>query len=573
MTDNDKPNDAEQSETNGVDSATTQRARRREAALRRLGATGPTKRGAIGLGVGAVVAVVAITSVGSLWASPSPDMDTAARAADLPATDTLSVCPGTPKLPKGSDESTDLEFSAESSDAVSALTVTAASDLAGNIPGISYYATKTDPDKQPSATEITDALDEEVQQGPPATAAEDGTVTKRADYDVVSEPDKHGHSIALSTQPVGGTPGIAAGTAQYAATDGDLAGMTTGACTPAAHEHWLPGATTTTGTTAVLTVTNPSATNSTVNLDVFDEDGPVEASGASGIVLAPGQTRSMLVAGLAPRQESVAVHVSSSGGPVAADIQQNRLDGIVPAGVDTLQSAATGTDLVIPGVEISKDAEDIAERSDLDGQGPALHVASTGSGASATITLRGPYGLIELPSKASAIEVAPGATTTVDLGDVKPGTYAVEIESDANVVASATTVAFNKAADNEDATGNTSAVDTAYMPSTKPIRGETMVSLPALADPEAKLVLTSAQDADVTITPVDSKGKRGEPFTQELAADTAVTVNEKADSYLLETGSNAVHAGLMVDSSAGISTVPVNTVSETGSGLPVRVGY
>src|SRR5699024_7777283 len=187
-----------------------------------------------------------------------------------------SVCPGIPKLPKGSDDGADLEFSAESSDAVSALTVTAASDLAGNIPGITYYATKADPDKQPSATEITDALDEEMQQGPPAT-------------------------------------GVAAATAQHAATAGDLAGMATAADTPAAHEHWLPGATTTTGTTAVLTVTNPSSTHSTIPLDVFDQDGPVDSSGATGIVLAPGQTRSMLVAGLAPRQESVAVPVSSSG--------------------------------------------------------------------------------------------------------------------------------------------------------------------------------------------------------------------------------------------------------------------
>src|SRR5699024_12794122 len=95
-----------------------------------------------------IEAVAAIMTVGSLWATPSPDMDTAARPADLPATDTLSVCPGTPKLPKGSDDDADLEFSAESSDAVSALTVTAASDLAGNIPGFKYYETKAVPDKK-----------------------------------------------------------------------------------------------------------------------------------------------------------------------------------------------------------------------------------------------------------------------------------------------------------------------------------------------------------------------------------------------------------------------------------------
>lgn len=555
------------------DTGSTERARRREAALRRLGMVGPSKRAAAVFGIGAVAAVAAITVAGSLWAAPSPEMDTAARAAELPATQTFSVCPGIPMLPEGSEDGGDIEFSPDSSDAVSALSIAAASDLAGNIPGMSYFAAEADPDEQPSTTQITDSLDEEVQQGPPATAATDGTVTNRGHYEVISEPDDNGQPIALATEPVGGTPGTAAGSTQYAATDGDLAGMTAASCTPAAHQQWLTGATTTTGTTSVLTITNPSATNSTVNLSVYGADGPTEASGATGIVLAPGQTQSMLVAGLAPREESVAVQVSSSGGPVAADIQQHRLDGIVPAGVDTLQSAATGSNVVIPGIQIPDDATDIAEGSGLDGQSPTLHVASTGSAASATITLRGPDGPVDIPGEASAIELSPGATTTVDLTGVEPGTYAVEIDADANIVASGTSLAFNPEGDNDDATGNTSAVDTAYMPATESIRGETMVALPALADPESQLVLTSAEDATVSITPVDDEGQRGETVEQELAADTAVTVDEEASGYLIETGSNAVHAGVMIDSSAGISAMPVNTVNETGSGLPVRLGY
>lgn len=560
--------------TPAEDPGTTERARRREAALRRLGKTGPSKRGAAVFGVGAVVAVAAVTVAGSFWASsPTPDMETAAPAAELPATQTLSVCPGIPMLPEGSEDGEDVQFSADSSDAVSALSVAAASDLAGNIPGMAYYGAETDPDSEPSATQITDSLDEEVQQGPPATAATDGTVSSRAHYEVISEPDDDGYPIALATEPVGGSPGTAAGSTQYAATDGDLAGMSAAACTTAAHEHWLTGATTTTGTTSVLTLTNPSSTNATVNLTVAGEDGPTETSGASGIVLAPGQTQSMLVAGLAQSEPSVGVQVSSSGGPVAADIQQHRLDGIVPAGVDTLQSAQTGSDVVIPGFQITADAEDIADESGLDDQTPTLHVASTGSAASATITLRGSDGPVDIPGDASAIELGAGATTTVDLSGVEPGTYAVEIDADANVAASATSLAYNPAGDNEDATGNTSAVDTAYMPTTSPIRGETMVALPSLADPEAELVLTSAEEATVSITPVDDDGGRGEAFTQELSGDTAVTIAEDAAGYLLETSSNEVHAGVMVDSSAGISAMPVNTVSETGSGLPVRIGY
>lgn len=570
MTDENEPNQTAEEH----DSASTERARRREAALRRLGKTGPSKRAAAVFGIGAVAAVAAMTVAGSLWATTSPDMDTEARPAQLPATQTFSVCPGNPMLPEGSDDSTDVQFSAASSDAVSALGIAAASDLAGNIPGMAYFPAETSPDDQPSPSQITESLEEEVQQGPPATAGTDGTVTNRAHFEVISEPAENGQPVALSVEPVGGAPGTVSGSTQYAATDGDLAGMTAAACTPAAHQHWLTGATTTTGTTSVLTVTNPSATNSTVNLAVFGADGPVEESGISDIVLAPGQTQALLVAGLAPREDSVAVRVSSSGGPVAADIQQHRLDGIVPAGVDTLQPATTGSNVVVPGVQISSDAESIAEESGLDGQQPTLHVASTGSAVSATITLRGPDGPVDIPTEVSAIELAPGASTTVDLSGVAPGTYAVEIDADASVVASADSVAFNPAGDNEDATGNTAAVDTAYMPSTAPIRGETMVALPALAEPVSQLLLTSAEEATVSITPIDDEGRRGEEFTQELSGETAVTIDdEDAAGYVLETGAHDVHAGVLVDSSAGISAMPVNTVSETGSGLPVRLGY
>ncbi|OAV60236.1 DUF5719 family protein [Enteractinococcus helveticum] len=556
------------------DTGSTDRARRREAALRRLERTSLSKRTAAVLGLGTAAAVSAITVAGSLWSPTPPAMDTAARAAELPATPVVGVCPGAPALPEGAGSNEDLDFSPLSSDAATALTVTAGSDLAGNIPGISYFAATPGTDGPGSAQDITEPLDEELQQGPPATAATDGTVRQLAHYDAITDPSQDGQPVALAVEPVGGNPGLAAATAQYAATDGDLAGMTTGACTPAAHQHWLTGAITTTGTTAVLSITNPSATNSTVDLAVFGDAGRIEASGASGIVLAPGQTTSMLVAGLAPRQESVAIEVSTSGGPVAASIQQHRLDGIVPAGVDTLQPAATGTNVVVPGIVIDDDAAAISEGSGLDGQTPQLHIASTGAAASATISLRGPDGPVDIPAEASAVELAPGATTTVDLTGVEPGTYAVAIESDANILASATSLAFNPAADNDDATGNTAAVDTAYQSATRPIRGETMVALPALGSPASQLVLSSDADATVNVTPINADGDVGETREQEIAANSAVTVtDDAATAYLIETGSSSVHAGVVTTSDAGISAMPVNTVTATGSGLPVRLGY
>src|SRR5699024_7503026 len=109
------------------------------AALRRLRKTGPSKRAAAVFGIGAVAAVAAMTVAGSLWAATTPDIDTDARPAELPATQTFSVCPGVPMLPEGSENGADVQFSADSSDAVSALAVAAASDLAGNIPGMACF--------------------------------------------------------------------------------------------------------------------------------------------------------------------------------------------------------------------------------------------------------------------------------------------------------------------------------------------------------------------------------------------------------------------------------------------------
>ncbi|HEY4535396.1 MAG TPA: DUF5719 family protein [Enteractinococcus sp.] len=556
------------------DTGTTERARRREAALRRLERTSLSKRTAAVLGLGSAAAVAAIAVAGTMWAPVPPAMDTAARAAELPATPVLSVCPGAPALPEGAGSNEDLDFSPLSSDAATALTVTAGSDLAGTIPGMAYFQSTTGTDGPGSTQDITDALDDELQQGPPATAASDGTVQQLAYFDAITDPSDAGQPLGVSVQPVGGQPGLAAATAQYAATDGDLAGMTLGACTAAAHQHWLTGAITTTGTTAVLAVTNPSATTSTVDLALFGDSGRIEATGASGIVLAPGQTRSVLVAGLAPRQESVAIHVSASGGPVAASIQQHRLDGIVPAGVDTLQPTATGTNLVIPGLVIDDDAEEIAQASGLEGQTPQVHIASTGVQASVTLSVRGPDGPVDIPAEASAIELGPGATTTVDLSGVEPGTYAVAIEADANILASATSLALNPAADNEDATGNTAAVDTAYQSATRPLRGETMVALPALGSPESHVVLTSDTDATVAVTPILDDGETGEPFEQEIAAGAAITIgDDDATAYLLDTSASSVHAGVVTTSDAGISAMPIQTVTATGSGLPVRLGY
>ena len=109
-----------------------------------------------------------------------------------------------------------------------------------------------------------------------------------------------GEAAAVTVEPLGGQPAGADTVSVYSAADGDLAGADATSCIPPAHEHWLTGAATTVGTTAVLVLSNPSASASTVDLSLYGAEGPVEAAGTAGIVLAPGQTRSLVLGGLAP---------------------------------------------------------------------------------------------------------------------------------------------------------------------------------------------------------------------------------------------------------------------------------
>src|SRR5690625_5164327 len=134
-------------------SASSDRARRREAALRRLKKSNGSRRTAIALGVTAIAAVAAVTTAGSVWEPTPPAMDTAARPANLPAASTLAVCPGAPVLPEGAGEGEDLDFSPVSSYAETALSVDAASELAGTIPGISYIVAVTVPPEDHDCTQ------------------------------------------------------------------------------------------------------------------------------------------------------------------------------------------------------------------------------------------------------------------------------------------------------------------------------------------------------------------------------------------------------------------------------------
>lgn len=559
--------------------AVESRDRKRQAALeahqRGIVRKAPVTAGLAGAGV--VVLLAAAVTAGTLAPPAAPAVDGAAVPAALNAVSTQSVCAAPPRLPAGAEEGTDTQFSPVSTSAVSRVSSALFSDLAGRFPGSSLAtlpATESSGDGAESATEqLTESQPEDVQQGAPATSGEDGVPVRRATVrDLAAPGGEVGSPTAVTVEPIGGQATPSDAVSLYSATDGDLAGTDASACTTPAHEHWLAGATTTVGSTAVLVLANPSASASTVDLSLYGEAGPIEAPGTSGIVLAPGESRSMVLGGLAPDEEHLAVHVTAQGGAVGATVQQHRLFGITPGGVDVIQpTTAPSQSAVLPGLVVpsARHAEAIRGQDGYEQAGPAVMLAAPATGTTAEITVSGPDGPVELP-EGGVVEVAAGSTVRFPLDGLDHNIYTVTVSADAPLVASARGLSGQAGGP----------IDLSSVSAVGPLGLDRLVARPAEA--AANLVLYAEEGGAVEITPVLRDGSLGESLVRELGPKStrAVDFDDLTDGddpqvsgALVETVQGRVHAGVDVRGEQGISAYPVVPQQQQVSGVPVRVGY
>ena len=567
------PEDAE----NAVDAAeaAAERAQRREAALKahRRSRRWRGRALAAAAGAGAMVLVGGVAVVGSISPAVMPEVDGAAHPARLTASAASMVCPPAPRLPEGAAAGTDTEFSPVSTSAEWTSRVLLLSDLAGRVPGAVVSPVGAEPGSE--GERLTPAQPVDLQQGAPATAGQDGVPVQQASVHSVPGGRDLAAGQLTTVEPLGGQAALASAVTGYTAQDGDLAGLAAADCQAPAHRHWLTGASTTLGTTSVLTLVNPSTTASTVDLDLLGADGPVEAPGARGIVLAPGESTSVVLAGLAPDQEHVAVRVMASGGAVTAGIQQHRLDGVTPAGVELIQPGAEpSATAVVPGVRVPGDA--VLEELSDPAAGPSVLIAApvTSGPTRAEVSVIGPDGEVDLPEPAE-VDLAPGSAVRVPLAGVPRGEYTVTVSAEGPVVASARGLDTMEAELPEG--GDAQPVDRAIMPAAAPLGLEQLVALPSHA--RSHLVLAAPDGGAVDLTAVHADGSVGQPHEQEVAAGRQVRLDvrelaedgQRVAGLVITTTAGSVHAGLTQRSAQGISAVPVGAEPEQAAGIPVRV--
>ena len=352
-------------------------------------------RGVTGL---AVVALVGAVAYGADLRAPEPTSPVAADTVTLLPAATVAVCAGPTQLAAPGD-ATDPLFDPSPVGTVSAVSAV-----------VVPPTTVTDP--------FARSLD-----GTPAQ----GGVAAGAGATVADAPA----GAALWTAPGADGAVLSAGTSSSLTAAGDLRGLAAAPCQAPTVDQWLVAGGTEVGSSARLVVQNPSRTAATVTLEVFGPDGLVELAGTSVLSVPAGGRASTLLEGVAASQRRIAVHVQSSGALVTSTRPVSALDGVGPLGTDLVASgAAPTTRQVLAGI--------VTPGSAVGADGPAVRLLSPAQDATVRLALYGAGGRVLLPG-ADGAELTAGVVTDVSLAGLPAGEYAVLVESDAPVVASAST--------------------------------------------------------------------------------------------------------------------------------------
>lgn len=207
-------------------------------------------------------------------------------------------------------------------------------------------------------------------------------------------------------------------------------GLADAACTAPATDIWFVGASGRVGHRARLVINNPADTAALVDVEVWDDKGPVSAPAAQEMGIDARAQKALLLDALAPESSRLAVHVAARKGQVSAGIQAYETEGVNARGQSFIPPNMSGPAkrLVVPGVPGSGDR--------------TLMIAAPGS-RDAIVSLRvlGPGGPFA-PASNPVVTVPAGTVLEVPAAEaVGADAAAIELSSDQPVVAGLRAVA------------------------------------------------------------------------------------------------------------------------------------
>ncbi|MCB5272750.1 hypothetical protein BJG92_00253 [Arthrobacter sp. SO5] len=513
---------------------------------------------------GGLVSATALSAQG-----PGSSRQLEVPLAAVPAGSSVGVCPGPARLLEGTPVGTDPQFSPESATAKSVVNAVVLSSSAGLLPGSRLASLKGG-----TLVELAKGATAAGSPSPAAATPKPAAGTPVLLAGVVSQKAVDAVSV-LSAEALADRQPSAGAVMSYTASDGDLRGAAAAACQQPANDLWLVGANTAVGRSAVLNLSNTSGTAATVSLDFFGAKGPVQAPGGRGLLVAPGSTRSIILAGLAPGQERLSVRIRSAGGPVAAVIQQSVLRGLTPGGVDFIApGTAPAARQVISAVDIQDPASltALTARSGFADAGPALQITVPGSAdAVVAIKLYGRDGQKALPA-GGVVTAKAGSVTEVSLAGVPAGPYTVAASSDVSFAAAARVTRGVKAED---------ASDLAWSPASARLGSQHVVPVPGTG--ERFLVFGVPEGrAKISYTPITADGKIRAAAAVDIAGGTTASLKVPADvggsplvGYLVSAAGDPAYGAVLLqqDGTQDVSAIAVAPGAAGQEQVPVTLGY
>ncbi|WP_223625881.1 DUF5719 family protein [Microbacterium sp. EST19A] len=310
----------------------------------------------------------------------------------------------------------------------------------------------------------------------------------------------------------------------------DLAGFAALACGEPRLESWLVGGSVGTGTEDIVILTNAGEVPTTVTLSVYG------TTRSSRTVVVPAGTQSALpLTSIAAGNEAPVVKVNAVGAPVRAVLQSSVVQVLDPAGID-LQDAVAGAqqNVVLAGVQAFPVEGDEADMTVLrllapENDAQARIIArSSGSGAAAT---------------EFTVPLTADTPADVSLSGLEPGTYTVEVEADAPVVA---------AVRQQDGSGLDS--DFAWVTPAPEIDAEVLVAVPEGPTPQLQLANTADAEATVSLEPVDG----GDAEEIVVPAGESVSVDLESNTTYRLSPNGTVHAAVTMTAAAALAVLPVH---------------
>lgn len=374
----------------------------------------------------------------------------------------------------------------------------------------------------------------------------DGPTVETRDLNPDAATDRAGQApVALTVATPDGaetSPLFAGAQAQTVALP-DTAGLAAASCTEPSADSWLVGGATSLGQTSLVLLTNSTSVDATVDLALYTETGRVDAPGATGIVVPAGEQKVIPLAGLAPSAVAPVVRVTSTGGQVAAALQQSFEQGIQPRGLDIVgPTAAPNRVQRISGMTIATLAAVSAGQSaeSIGVDFPAVRILVPGDrDAKLTIGAVGENGTAAGNSYAQTVKA--GNVAEIPLDHLKDGSYTVTIQSDVPVVAAARTSVIG-----------TKARDFAWFASSEELTGPQLIAVPS--GPSPVLHFANPGEKDITIT---LQGRSGAPAQLMVPAEGGANRPLGAGEYTL-TGAEGLTASVSFQADGTTASFPLS---------------